>query len=137
MRQLVSRSHHLVAFSAVFVFAFMLCAQGTVPDPAVPPPDRPVTIQVDLSKEVGSYKPIYSWFGYDEANYTTMRHGTELLKELHDLSPVPVYIRTHHLLTSGDGVAELKFSSTNVYSEDANGKPAYDFKLLDGIFGRV
>ena len=94
----------------------------------------PVSIQVDLTKPVGAYKPIYSWFGYDEANYTTMPHGTELLKELHDLSPVPVYIRAHHLLTSGDGIAELKFSSTNVYSEDPSGKPIYDFTLLDGIF---
>jgi len=93
-----------------------------------------VTISVDLSKTVAPFKPIYSWFGYDEANYTTMRHGTELLKELHDLSPVPVYIRAHHLLTSGSGVAELKFSSTNVYSEDASGNPVYDFKLFDGIF---
>jgi len=98
------------------------------------PASNPVTIQVDLAKPEGAFKPIYSWFGYDEANYTTMRHGTELLKELHDLSPVPVYIRAHHLLTSGNGVAELKFSSTNVYSEDANGNPVYDFKLLDGIF---
>ena len=109
-------------------------AQGTVPDMVPGPSASPVAIQVDLNKTVGPYKPVYSWFGYDEANYTTMRHGTELLKELHDLSPVPVYIRAHHLLTSGDGVAELKFSSTNVYTEDANGKPVYDFKLLDGIF---
>ncbi len=109
-------------------------AQGTVPEMVPGPSGAPVTIQVDLNKTVGPYKPIYSWFGYDEANYTTMRHGTELLKELHDLSPVPVYIRAHHLLTSGDGVAELKFSSTNVYTEDANGKPVYSFKLLDGIF---
>jgi xylan 1,4-beta-xylosidase len=28
----------------------------------------PVAIQVDLSKPVGAYKPIYSWFGYDESN---------------------------------------------------------------------
>src|SRR5882757_10877435 len=56
----------------------------------------PVAISVDLGKTVGPYKPIYSWFGYDEANYTTMRHGTELLRQLHDLSPVPVYIRAHH-----------------------------------------
>ena len=108
--------------------------QGTVPPPAPVSSQTPVVIQVDLAKVVGPYKPIYSWFGYDEANYTTMRHGTELLRELHDLSPVPVYIRAHHLLTSGDGVAELKFSSTNVYSEDANGKPIYDFKIFDEIF---
>ena len=108
--------------------------QGTVPEQAPASAQPPVSIQVDLSKTIGPYKPIYSWFGYDEANYTTMPHGTELLSELHDLSPVPIHIRAHHLLTSGDGKAELKFSSTNVYTEDANGKPVYDFKLLDGIF---
>ena len=47
---------------------------------------------------------------------------------------MPVYIRAHHLLTSGNGVAELKFSSTNVYTEDSNGKPVYDFRIFDGIF---
>jgi len=109
-------------------------AQGTVPPPLPSASGKHVAISVDLSRTVGAYKPIYSWFGYDEANYTTMRHGTELLRELHDLSPVPVYIRAHHLLTSGDGKAELKFSSTNVYTEDANGRPVYDFKILDGIF---
>lgn len=83
---------------------------------------------------MGTYKPIYAWFGYDESNYTTMQHGRELLTELHDLAPVPVYIRAHHLLTSGDGKPELKWSSSNVYTEDANGKPVYDFNILDGIF---
>ena len=114
--------------------AFAVYAQGTVPEKAPASTQTPVAIHVDMAKSVGAYKPIYSWFGYDEANYTTMRDGKLLLKELHDLSPVPVYIRAHHLLTSGDGKAELKFSSTNVYTEDANGNPVYDFKILDGIF---
>lgn len=109
-------------------------AQGTVPEPLPASNQPPVTIEVNLNQTDGPFKPIYSWFGYDEANYTTMRHGRELLKQLHDLSPVPVHIRAHHLLTSGNGKAELKFSSTNVYTEDANGKPVYDFKILDGIF---
>ena len=85
-------------------------------------------------QNLGPYKPIYAWFGYDEANFTTGRDGKKLLRELHDLSPVPVHIRAHHLLTSGDGTPELKWSSTNVYREDANGKPVYDFTILDGIF---
>src|SRR5882762_8559773 len=94
----------------------------------------PVSIQVDLAKAKGSYKPIYSWFGYDESNYTTMKYGRQLLTELHDLSPVPVYIRAHHLLTSGNGVAELKWSSSNIYTLDANGKPVYDFTITDQTF---
>ena len=110
------------------VLAAILASGGALAQQA------PVTISVDLGKTVGPYKPIYSWFGYDEANYTTGRDGKKLLRELRDLSPVPVYIRAHHLFTSGDGTAELKWSSTNVYREDAGGKPIYDFTILDGIF---
>jgi xylan 1,4-beta-xylosidase len=94
----------------------------------------PVSIQVDLAKPQGPYTPIYSWFGYDESNYTTMKYGKLLLTELHDLSPVPVYIRAHHLLTSGNGMAELKWSSSNVFTLDANGKPVYDFTITDQTF---
>jgi xylan 1,4-beta-xylosidase len=94
----------------------------------------PVSIQVDLNKTLGTYKPIYSWFGYDESNYTTMKDGKVLLSKLHDLSPVPVYIRAHHLFTSGNGVAELKWSSTNIYTLGADGKPVYDFAIIDQIF---
>jgi xylan 1,4-beta-xylosidase len=108
--------------------------QNTAPSSSPPDAERPVGIRVDLTKTVGNYTPIYSWFGYDEANYTTMHNGAALLSELHDLSPVPVYVRFHHLLTSGNGEPELKWSSTNVYSEDVSGKPVYDFKILDGIF---
>jgi xylan 1,4-beta-xylosidase len=91
-------------------------------------------ITVDLNARIGAYKPIYSWFGYDEANYTTTQNGRELLKELRDLSPVPVYIRAHNLLTTGDGVPALKWSSTNAYTEDAQHQPVYDWKIVDGIF---
>lgn len=137
MTEGLGRLGRAIAAGIVFTIMNTCCtawAQGTVPPPMPASNQSPVAIQVDLSQTVGPYKPIYSWFGYDEANYTTMRFGRELLKQLHDLSPVPVHIRAHHLLTSGNGVAELKFSSTNVYSEDANGKPIYNFKILDGIF---
>lgn len=112
----------------------LLFALGFISSIAVAQTSAQVSVTVDLSRKLGPYKPIYAWFGYDEANYTTMPGGRALLRELHDLAPVPVHIRTHHLLSSGDGVAALKWSSTNVYSEDANGKPVYDFRILDGIF---
>src|ERR1017187_384233 len=98
------------------------------------PASAPVSIQVDLARPQGPFKPIYSWFGYDESNYTTMKYGKQLLRELYDLSPVPDYIRAHHLLTSGNGVAELKWSSSNVFTLDDNGKPVYDFTITDQTF---
>src|ERR1700761_3918714 len=82
----------------------------------------PTHIRVELSKPIGPFTPIYRWFGYDESNYTTMKYGRQLLGELHDLSPNPVHIRAHHLLTSGNGIAELKWSSSNVFTLDASGK---------------
>jgi xylan 1,4-beta-xylosidase len=47
---------------------------------------------------------------------------------------VPVYIRAHHLLTLGNGVAELKWSSSNVFSLDPSGRPVYDFTITDETF---
>lgn len=132
--QMPAQTARIVMAAALVLGATSAVAQGTIPEPPLPPAGKPVNITVDLNKTVGAYKPIYSWFGYDEGNYTTGRDGKVLLRELHDLSPVPVYIRAHHLLTSGDGVPELKWSSTNVYTEDSNGKPVYSFKILDEIF---
>jgi xylan 1,4-beta-xylosidase len=93
-----------------------------------------VNVNVDLTAAEGEFTPIYSWFGYDESNYTTTKNGQALLRELHDLSPVPVNIRTHFLLASGNGKPELKWSSTNVYTEDARGNPVYSWTILDQIF---
>jgi len=95
--------------------------------------NQPVKIAVDMSREIGDMKPIWAFFGYDEPNYTYMKDGRKLLTEISDLSPVPVYIRTHNLLTSGDGTARLKWGSTNVYTEDENGNPVYDWKIVDKI----
>jgi xylan 1,4-beta-xylosidase len=88
---------------------------------------------VDLSQSGGVMDPVYAWFGYDEPNYTYMKDGRKLLTELAELSPVPVYVRTHNLLTSGDGQPALKWGSTNAYTEDANGHAIYDWTIIDKI----
>ena len=94
----------------------------------------PVSVNVDLQKSQGPFAPVYAWIGYDESNYTTTENGRALLQELHDATLAPVYVRAHFLLTSGDGKPELKWSSSNVYSEDASGKPVYDWTHHDGLF---
>jgi xylan 1,4-beta-xylosidase len=92
-----------------------------------------VSIQVDSQNVIGPMTPIWAWFGYDEPNYTYMKHGKELLSDLSELSPVPVYVRAHNLLTSGDGTPALKWGSTNAYTEDSQGRPAYDWTIVDRI----
>ncbi|HWJ30429.1 MAG TPA: hypothetical protein VNS32_28100, partial [Flavisolibacter sp.] len=91
-------------------------------------------IQVDLNKRKGPLKPVWAFFGYDEPNYTYMKDGRKLLTELSVLSPVPVYVRTHNLLTTGDGTPALKWGSTNAYTGDAQGNAVYDWKIVDSIF---
>ena len=91
-------------------------------------------INVDLSKTKEKMKPIYAWFGYDEPNYTYMKDGKKLLSEIAALSPVPVYVRAHSLLVTGDGIPNLKWGSTNAYTEDAQGNPIYDWTIIDQIF---
>src|SRR5438128_4800217 len=93
-----------------------------------------VTVRVDASSTQGPVRPVYSFFGYDEPNYTYMKDGRKLLSELAALGPVPVYIRMHNLLTTGDGDAALKWGSTNAYTEDADGRPSYDWTIVDRIF---
>ena len=108
----------------------VICCAATVGAAAA----QPVSIQVDASKSLGPLKPVWSYFGYDEPNYTYMKDGKKLLSELAALSPVTVYVRAHNLLTSGDGTAALKWGSTNAYTEDASGNPRYDWAIVDRIF---
>src|SRR5450432_652726 len=91
-------------------------------------------IFVNTSVEIDNIKPIWAWFGYDEPNYTYMKDGKKLLSEIAALSPVPVHVRAHNLLTTGDGIAALKWGSTNAYTEDENGKPIYNWRIVDSIF---
>lgn len=93
-----------------------------------------LTIDVDASRTSGMLPRTWAYFGYDEPNFTYSANGKKLLKELAGLSPVPVYLRTHNLLTSGDGTGSLKWGSTNFYTEDAQGRPVYDSTIVDRIF---
>ncbi|MFD2935704.1 GH39 family glycosyl hydrolase [Spirosoma flavum] len=95
---------------------------------------KPVTIQVDLTKDKGPLKPIWAWFGYDEPNYTYMKDGKKLLTEISQLSKIPVNVRVHSLLVTGDGTAALKWGSTNAYTEDKKGNPIYSWTIIDKIF---
>lgn len=114
--------YYLLAF--MWLFLLPLKAQDT----------KSALITVDLKNEIAPMQPVWAWFGYDEPNYTYMKDGKKLLSEIAALSPTPVYVRTHSLLVTGDATAALKWGSTNAYTEDANGKPIYNWKITDSIF---
>ncbi|HZX74371.1 MAG TPA: beta-xylosidase, partial [Cyclobacteriaceae bacterium] len=97
----------------IFILAFATVMANAQQTP------KAVTLEVDLAKKTTDpLKTFWAWFGYDEPNYTYMKDGKKLLSELAALSPAPVYVRAHNLLTTGDGTASLKWGSTNAYTED-------------------
>ncbi|MEO8404250.1 MAG: beta-xylosidase [Chitinophagaceae bacterium] len=106
----------------VFIASYTFCQQ-------------PISIEVNAAKETGTMKPFWSFFGYDEPNYTYRNDGKKLLTELTQLSPVTVFVRTHNLLTSKGGSPgpDLKWGFTDAYKEDANGNPIYNWLTIDSI----
>ena len=120
------------SFFCNIVLGFVILALG-VPSWSQAAPET-VNIQVNVDQSQGPLPPIWNYFGYDEPNYTYAPNGKKLLGELATLGPTPAYVRVHNLLTTGDGSSSLKWGSTNVYTEDAAGKPLYSWEILDRIF---
>jgi hypothetical protein len=117
-------------------------ASGTLPtSDAIRAPDAAwpdATIRVDADADRGPVSHAWAFFGHDEANWAATDRGQALLAELNALSPVPVHLRAHHLLTSlaegGPPEADLKWSATNVYREDEQGRPVYNWTATDRLF---
>ncbi|MEZ5324690.1 MAG: hypothetical protein R3F19_06475 [Verrucomicrobiales bacterium] len=94
----------------------------------------PVTIDVNAAHSKGPLRPIWRFFGADEPNYAYMKDGRKLLGQLGELHPKEVFFRAHNLMTTGPGAPALKWGSTNLYTEDSDGNPVYDFEIVDLIF---
>ena len=120
----------------VFLGIFFTTAVGRGQVPAADPQDVTITIHAD--ERMGKYTPNWNYFGADEPNYIYAANGKKLLGELYEMSSgsgsAPVYFRPHNLLTTGNGEGSLKWGSTNAYTEDANGRPVYDWTITDRIF---
>jgi xylan 1,4-beta-xylosidase len=113
--------------------ALLIGLAGPQAEPATRQP-FPVSIRVEAGRPLAELAPIWRFFGADEPNYAHMKDGRKLLRALGELGPERVYFRTHNLLTTGDGTPALKWGSTNAYTEDAAGRPVYDWTVLDRIF---
>ncbi|RIK48361.1 MAG: beta-xylosidase [Chloroflexi bacterium] len=90
-------------------------------------------VTVDVTRRA-PLRRIWRYAGYDEPNYTYTPNGRALLAKLAAMSDGPYAIRCHFLLCSGDGTPSLKWGSTNVYTEEADGTPIYDWTIIDRIF---
>ena len=59
-------------FSTILLLALPASAFG----------QQPVTVRVDASQKIGTLKPVWNYFGYDEPNYTYTKNGRKLIGEL-------------------------------------------------------
>ena len=117
----------LLAFSVVFSSRAQAQAQA--------PPT--VSLSVDGAASGTPLLPVWPFFGFDEINVATSSEGKALLEALASANAAPVHVRNHFLLNTGDGTPGLKWGSTNVYTEDADGNPVYSWLLTDGILDAI
>src|SRR5512141_1474098 len=103
MHKQILRSEYLakwcVRFGAIVLVAIFISGASSWSQ------ETPQRVQIDVhaNRSDGPLAPIWSYFGYDEPNYSYSPNGRKLLAELAALGPAPVYVRVHNLLTSGDG----------------------------------
>ena len=108
-------------------------ATTPAPTPASAAPFA-VSVAVDVAQVKGPLKPIYRFFGGDEPNYAYMEDGQRLLADIGKLGTPQAFFRAHGLMATGDGTPALKWGSTNMYTEDAQGRPVYSWTIVDRIF---
>ncbi len=133
---MLTRSRLIVvslALIAVVAVAASAGLRGAAPRNATPAPVN-VSITVDAAQRIGALAPIYRFFGADEPNYTYMEDGLALLREIGRLGAPQEFFRAHSMMVTGDGTPALKWGSTNIYTEDAQGRPIYDWTIVDRIF---
>ena len=89
-----------------------------------------VKINVDASKWEGKLEHTWNYIGFDECNYTHSPGGIKLIDRFGKMEK-PYYVRAHHMLCSGIRHGFYKWGSTNIYIEDENGEPIYDYETID------
>ena len=95
--------------------------------------ENQVNFKVNSQKVIGELEHSWKYIGYDECNYTYMTEGIDLLKKFGALEDAPYYFRTHFTFCTGNCNGAYKFGSTNLYSEDKDGNPVYNYEYYDKI----
>ena len=105
-------------------------------DPSAPHV-REATVQVDAAVVSGSLRRIWESIGYDEINWTYTPTGRRLLKTFAELAGRPYHVRPHYVFCSGTGFGIPHWGNGNVYHEDADGQPYYDFTIPDQTYDAI
>ena len=112
----------LISFSNLFLCVKELKSQSK----------PPVSITVNTSSVIDPIEPIWNAVG-GSLGLALLPQGERLLERIVKASPFPFYRCCYAVTGSGVGF-ETDYGSTNVYHEDENGNPFYDFTLFDEIF---
>lgn len=95
--------------------------------------EKQVHVTVQADKTIGQLDRVWRYIGYDECNYTYIPEGQKQISKFSALGDGPYYFRTHFLFCTGNLHHTYKWGSTNIYSENEQGQPHYDFSTFDRI----
>jgi xylan 1,4-beta-xylosidase len=96
-----------------------------------------VTVRVDCGAPQGPLRRIWTSLGFDEINWTSTPAGKRHLRTIAAFAERPYYVRSHYIFNSGIGWSLPHWGSGNVYHEDADGRPFYDFAIADQVYDAV
>jgi xylan 1,4-beta-xylosidase len=106
-------------------------------DPTVRPSIESATVRVDLGRVIGPLERIWTSFGYDEFNWTYTPAGKRNLRTIGEFVERPYFVRPHYVFNSGIGWSLPHWGAGNVYHEDSQGRPFYDFSLVDQAYDAI
>ncbi len=114
----------------------MIFPRSAPSDPSAPHVRR-AHVAVDAGVDQGTLKRVWESIGYDEINWTYTATGRQLLKTFGHLTERGFHVRPHYVFCSGTGFGIPHWGSGNVYHEDADGNPFYDFTIVDQAYDAI
>ncbi|GAB3952979.1 beta-xylosidase [Kribbella albertanoniae] len=105
-------------------------------DPAAPHVRRAV-VTVAVNDDQGLLERPWASLGYDEINWTYTAQGRRTLETIGGFAETPYHVRPHYVFNSGTGLGLPHWGSGNVYHEDADGNPFYDFTIADQTYDTI
>jgi len=110
----------------------------SAPSDSDAPHVREAIVTVDAARPLGELARIWESIGYDEINWTYTPTGKRLLRTFGELSGGrPFWVRPHYVFCSGTGFGIPHWGNGNVYHENADGTPFYDFTIADQTYDAI